>query len=142
MMQDRSDRCITERDVITEVRQEELTKDELGGAKTHSAVSGVAHFSTADDRDALLLIREMLSYIPSNNMEDPPTRPTEDPDDRVDEELNSIVPANPNQPYDIKNVIRSVVDDQGFLEVHEDYARNIVVGFARLGLLSVAFHPR
>ncbi|MHC5028582.1 MAG: acyl-CoA carboxylase subunit beta [Planctomycetota bacterium] len=137
MVQDSSYMFITGPDVIKEVTQEEVTKEDLGGAKTHSAVSGVAHFSTADDRDALLLIREMLSYMPSNNMEDPPERPTEDPEDRADEELNSIVPANPNQPYDIKKVIRAVVDDGGFLEVHEEYARNIVVGFARLGGRSV-----
>jgi propionyl-CoA carboxylase beta chain len=104
---------------------------------THNTKSGVAHFAAADDRDALLLIREMLSYMPSNNMEDPPQRPTDDPVDRADEELNSLVPANPNHPYDVKKVIGAVVDDGRFLEVHEHFAKNIVVGFARLGGRSV-----
>jgi len=133
MVQDSSYMFITGPDVIKEVTQEEVTKEDLGGAKTHNSVSGVAHFSTADDRDALLLIREMLSFMPSNNMEDPPRRETQDPDDRTDELLNSIIPDNPNQPYDIKNVIQSIVDDGDFLGVHEEYAQNIVVGFARLG---------
>ncbi len=133
MVRDSSYMFITGPDVIRSVTHEEVTKDELGGAMTHNATSGVAHFATADDRDALMLIREMLSFFPSNNMEDPPPRPTEDPDDRADESLNSLVPENPNQPYDIKKVIESVVDDGRFLEVHEHFARNIVVGFAHLG---------
>jgi propionyl-CoA carboxylase beta chain len=87
----------------------------------------------ADDRDALQLVRELLSFIPSNNMESPPRRPTDDPDDRADESLNSLVPDNPNHPYDIKLAIRAIVDDGRFLEVHEHYAKNIIVGFARLG---------
>lgn len=124
---------ITGPDVIRAVTHEEVTKEKLGGAVTHGTVSGVAHFAAADDQDALLLIRELLSYLPSNNMEDPPVRPTEDPDDRADETLNSVVPESPNQPYDIKKVILSVVDDRRFLEVHEQFARNIVVGFGRLG---------
>jgi propionyl-CoA carboxylase beta chain len=93
----------------------------------------VAHFAASDDRDAMLLIRELLSFIPSNNMEDPPLRPTDDPDDRADESLNSLVPDNPNQPYDIKKAIVAIADDGNFLEVHEHFAKNIVVGFARLG---------
>jgi propionyl-CoA carboxylase beta chain len=100
---------------------------------THNSVSGVAHFATTDDRDALLLIRELLSFMPSNNMEDPPRQATDDPEDRSDEQLNSLVPDNPNQPYDIKMVIESIVDERRFLEVHEHFARNIVVGFGRLG---------
>jgi propionyl-CoA carboxylase beta chain len=100
---------------------------------THNSTSGVAHFAADDDRDALLLIREMLSFMPSNNMEDPPLRPTDDPEDRAEELLNSLVPRNPNQPYDIKKVIAAVVDEGRFLEVHEHYAGNIVVGFGRLG---------
>jgi len=137
MVQDSSYMFITGPDVIKEVTHEEVTKEELGGAMTHNAVSGVAHFATADDRDALMLIRDMLSYMPLNNMEDPPVRPTDDPDDRTDEQLNSMVPDNPNLPYDIKRVIESVVDDGRFLEVHEHFAKNIVVGFARLGGKSV-----
>jgi propionyl-CoA carboxylase beta chain len=100
---------------------------------THASKSGVAHFAAADDRDALQVVRELLSFMPSNNMEDPPRRETDDPPDRADESLNSVVPDNPNLPYDIKKVIEAVVDDGGFLEVHEHFARNIVVGFARLG---------
>jgi propionyl-CoA carboxylase beta chain len=133
MVQDSSYMFITGPDVIREVTHEQVTKEELGGAMTHNSVSGVAHFATTDDRDALLLIRELLSFMPSNNMEDPPRQATDDPEDRSDEQLNSLVPDNPNQPYDIKKVIESIVDERRFLEVHEHFARNIVVGFGRLG---------
>jgi len=123
---------ITGPDVIKTVTHEEVTKEELGGAHTHAAVSGVAHFAAADDRACLSLIRELLSYLPSNNMDDPPVRtPTDDPA-RAEERLDTLVPENPNQPYDITELIRLVVDDGRFLEVHEEYARNLVVGFARL----------
>src|SRR5207344_1879610 len=105
----------------------------LGGAMTHNATSGVAHFAAADDRDALMLVREMLAYMPSNNVDDPAEKATDDPDDRADIGLNSIVPPSSNQAYDIKKVIGSVVDDGTFLEIHEHFAKNIVVGFARLG---------
>jgi len=132
MVRDTSYMFITGPEVIREVTHQDVTKEALGGAMTHNGVSGVAHFAATDDRDALALIRELLSFMPSNNMEDPPRRPTTDPDDRTDEQLNSIVPANPNLPYDITNVIRAVVDDGRFLEVHEHWARNLVVGFARL----------
>jgi propionyl-CoA carboxylase beta chain len=132
MVRDSSYMFITGPDVIREVTHEEVTKEALGGAMTHNTTSGVAHFAAADDRDALQLIRELLSYMPSNNMEDPPVRSTEDPEDRAEEQLNSLVPANPNQPYDIKQAIQAVADDGRFLEVHEHYAKNIVVGFARL----------
>ena len=132
MVRDTSYMFITGPEVIREVTHQDVTKEALGGAMTHNGVSGVAHFAATDDRDALALIRELLSFMPSNNMEDPPRRPTSDPDDRTDEQLNSIVPANPNLPYDITNVIRAVVDDGRFLEVHEHWARNLVVGFARL----------
>jgi propionyl-CoA carboxylase beta chain len=124
---------ITGPDVIKTVTHEEVTKERLGGAATHNEVSGVAHFAAEDDRQCLALIRELLSYIPSNNLDDPPVGPTSDPADRRDEELDSIVPENPEKPYDMKGLIRRVVDDGKFLEVHESYARNIVVGFARLG---------
>jgi propionyl-CoA carboxylase beta chain len=133
MVEDTSYMFITGPDVIREVTHEEVTKEELGGAGTHSTKSGVAHFAAADDRDALLVIRDLLSFMPSNNMEDPPVRATEDPEDRVAEELNSVVPENPNQPYDIKKVILPIVDDGRFLEVHEHFARNLCVGFARMG---------
>jgi propionyl-CoA carboxylase beta chain len=133
MVKDTSYMFITGPDVIREVTHEEVTKEDLGGAMTHNTQSGVAHFAASDDRDALMLVRELLSFMPSNNMEEPPVKPTEDPEDRKDETLNSLVPDNPNQPYDIKNVIQSVVDDGNFLEVHEHFARNIVVGFGRMG---------
>ncbi len=133
MVKDTSYMFITGPDVISQVTHEEVTKEALGGAMTHNSKSGVAHFATDDDRDALLLIRELLSFMPSNNMEDPPPAPTDDPEDRREDTLNSVVPLNPNQPYDIKKVITAVVDDGRFLEVHEHFARNIVVGFGRLG---------
>ncbi len=133
MVRDTSYMFITGPEVIREVTHEEVTKEKLGGAMTHNTTSGVAHFAAADDRDALLLIRELLSFMPLNNMEDPPVRATEDPDDRPEERLNSLVPDNPNHPYDIKTVIKAVADDGRFLEVHEHFAKNIIVGFARLG---------
>jgi len=133
MVRDSSYMFITGPDVIRAVTHEEVTKETLGGAMTHNATSGVAHFAAADDRDALLLVRSLLSYMPSNNMDDPPETATDDPDDRAEVALNSIVPESSSQPYDIKAVIASVVDRESFLEVHEHFARNIVVGFARLG---------
>jgi propionyl-CoA carboxylase beta chain len=132
MVRDTSYMFITGPDVIREVTHEEVTKEKLGGAMTHNTQSGVAHFAAADDRDALQLIRQLLSYMPLNNMEDPPVRPTDDPDDRTEEQLNSLVPDNPNQPYDIKTAIKAIADDGRFLEVHEHFAKNIIVGFARL----------
>ena len=137
MVRDTSYMFITGPDVIRAVTHEEVTKEKLGGAMTHNAISGVAHFAAADDRDALMLARDMLAYMPSNNMEDPAEKATDDPDDRADIVLNSIVPSSSNQAYDIKKVIASVVDDGKFLEVHEHFAKNIVVGFARLGGRSV-----
>ena len=123
---------ITGPDVIKTVTHEEVTKEELGGAHTHAALSGVAHFAVADDRACLGLIRELMSYLPSNNMEDPPARAPSDDPARAEEALDTLVPENPNQPYDITEVIRLVVDDGRFLQVHEEYARNLVVGFVRL----------
>jgi propionyl-CoA carboxylase beta chain len=133
MVRDTSYMFITGPDVIRAVTHEEVTKEKLGGAETHNSVSGVAHFAAADDRDALMVVRDLLSFMPGNNAEDPPLKPTDDPEDRADDTLNSLVPDSPNVPYDIKKVILSVVDDGKFLEVHEHFARNIVVGFARLG---------
>ena len=100
---------------------------------THNATSGVAHFAVADDRECLALIRELLGYLPSNNLDDPPRRTTTDPVDREDAALDTLVPEQPNQPYDMHDLIGAVVDDGGFLEVHRHFAQNIVVGFARLG---------
>jgi propionyl-CoA carboxylase beta chain len=123
---------ITGPDVIKAVTHEDVTKEDLGGAMTHNATSGVAHFLAHDDAECLSMIRELLSFMPSNNVEDPPRRTCTDPIDRVDESLDSIVPAESNKPYDIKDVITKVIDDGYFFEVHEHWAKNIVIGFARL----------
>lgn len=128
---------ITGPDVIKTVTHEDVTKDELGGAMTHNAKSGVAHFAADSDEHALRLTRELLSFIPSNNMDDPPFVPTADPHDRADERLNSMVPESASQPYDIRDIVHNVVDEGYFFEIHEYYAPNIVVGFARLGGHSV-----
>ena len=128
---------ITGPDVIKTVTHEEVTKEQLGGAMTHNETSGVAHFVAHDDAECLSMVRELLSFIPSNNLDEPPRRSCSDPVDRADAALDTIVPAQSNQPYDIKDVIHSVVDDGYFFEVQEHYARNIVVGFARLDGRSV-----
>jgi len=122
---------VTGPDVIKTVTHEEVTKQELGGAMTHNATSGVAHFVSRDDAECCAMIRELLSFVPSNNLEDPPRRATSDAIDRREESLNGIVPEDPLKPYDMKDVIHAVVDDRYFFEVHEHYAKNIVVGFAR-----------
>ena len=123
---------VTGPDVIKTVTHEEVTKEELGGAMTHNSVSGVAHFLAHNDEECLLMLRELLSFLPSNNADDPPKRPTKDPWDRTDDALNTLVPAESSVPYDIKDVIHTVADENYFFEVHEHYAQNIVVGFARL----------
>ena len=128
---------VTGPDVIKTVTHEEVTKEELGGATTHNETSGVAHFAAHDDAECLSLIRELLSFIPSNNLDDPPRRASNDSPGREDEKLDTLVPAESNQPYDIKDVIHSVIDDGYFLEVQEHFARNIVVGFARMNGRSV-----
>jgi propionyl-CoA carboxylase beta chain len=122
---------ITGPDVIKTVTHEEVTKDQLGGAHTHNETSGVAHFMCRDDAECLSMVRELLSFIPSNNLEDPPRKPCTDPIDRLDEKLDTIIPDQSNMPYDMKDVIHTVVDDGYFFEIHEHYAKNIVVGFAR-----------
>jgi propionyl-CoA carboxylase beta chain len=123
---------VTGPDVIKTVTHEEVTKEQLGGATTHNETSGVAHFMAHDDAECLSMIRELFSFMPSNNLDDAPRRATTDPIDRADKELDTTVPSESNQPYDIKDVIHRVVDDGYFFEVHEHYAKNIVVGFARL----------
>ena len=128
---------ITGPDVIKAVTREEVTSEALGGAMVHNAKSGVAHFAAEDEEDCFYQLRKLLSYLPQNNLEDPPLVPTDDPPDRADEELDSIVPDNPNKPYDMKGVIRRVVDDGDFFEVQAYWAQNIIVGFARLGGFSV-----
>ncbi len=128
---------VTGPDVIKTVTHEDVTKDELGGAMTHNATSGVAHFAVDDDRECIALIRELISFLPSNNLDDVPREATSDASDREDEGLDRIVPASPNQPYDMLDVIHSIADDGYFLEVHQHYAKNIIVGFARLDGRSV-----
>ena len=122
---------ITGPDVIKTVTHEEVTKDQLGGARTHNETSGVAHFMCRDDAECLSMVRELLSFVPSNNLEDPPRKACTDPIDRLDEKLDTVIPDQSNVPYDMKDVIHTVVDDSYFFEVHEHYAKNIVVGFAR-----------
>src|SRR5262249_16262662 len=124
---------VTGPDVIKTVTHEEVTKEDLGGAVTHNATSGVAHFMSHDDTECLALIRELLSFLPSNCKEDPPLGASADRIDREEAALDTIVPAESDIPYDMRDLIRNVVDDEYFFEVHEHYAQNIVVGFARLG---------
>src|ERR1700760_379781 len=128
---------VTGPDVIKTVTHEEVTKEELGGAARHNETSGVAHFMAHDDAECLSMVRELFGFIPSNNLDDPPRRECTDPIYRADSELATVVPAESSQPYDMKDVITRVVDDGYFFEVHEHYAKNIVVGFARLNGRSV-----
>jgi propionyl-CoA carboxylase beta chain len=139
MVKDTSYMFITGPDVIKTVTHEEVTFEELGGAMTHNEKSGVAHFAVDSEEACLALIRDLLGYLPQNNLEDPPRRRTEDDPNRMEEALNHIVPDNPNKPYDIKEIVRLVADDGIFLEVHEHFATNIVVGFARLDGAPVGF---
>ena len=132
MVKNTSYMFVTGPDVIKTVTHEEVTKENLGGAMTHNERSGVAHFAAEDEKECLFLIRELLSFIPQNNMEDPPAVTPKDAPDRMDEALNNVVPDIPTKPYDIRDVIRKVVDDGYFLEIQEHYARNIVIGFARM----------
>lgn len=137
MVKNSSYMFVTGPDVIKTVTHEEVTKEELGGAQTHSQKSGVAHFACDDDKHALLLIRELMGFLPSNNLEDAPTLPTRDRPDRICESLNSMIPDSPKKPYDMLNVIQEVVDEKYFLQIHQNYAQNIIVGFARLNGRSV-----
>jgi propionyl-CoA carboxylase beta chain len=132
MVQNTSYMFVTGPDVIKTVTHEEVTKEQLGGAMTHNAKSGVAHFAVADDRECLALIRELLGYLPGNNLDDPPRRESADARDREDAALDTLVPSEPNKPYDMLDLIHAVADGGEFLEVHQHFARNIIVGFARL----------
>ncbi|MGB6898304.1 MAG: acyl-CoA carboxylase subunit beta [Candidatus Acidiferrum sp.] len=123
---------VTGPDVIKTVTHEEVSKQELGGAMTHNEKSGVAHFVSMDDADCLAMIRELFSFLPSNNVDDPPRRQTSDSPTRREESLNSLVPDDPQKPYDMKDAIHAIVDDHYLFEVHEHFAKNILVGFARL----------
>ncbi|MBM3221892.1 MAG: acyl-CoA carboxylase subunit beta [Candidatus Rokubacteria bacterium] len=124
---------VTGPDVIRAVTHEEVSAEALGGADTHNGTSGVAHFAAESEDECLALIRELLSFVPQNNMDDPPLRPTMDPVDRRDEGLQTAVPDQPNRPYDMKTIIEPVLDDRYFFEVQADFAPNIIVGFGRLG---------
>lgn len=137
MVKDTSYMFITGPDVIKTVTHEDVTKEELGGAITHNRVSGVAHFAADSDEHALRMVRELLSFLPSNNMDDPPLGAVTDSPDRTDQKLNSMVPESSNQPYDIRDVVHTIVDDSYFFEVHQHFAPNIVIGFARLDGRSV-----
>ena len=123
---------VTGPDVIKAVTHEEVSFEELGGASTHGGTSGVAHFAAESEEECLALIRELMTFLPQNNLEDPPVRQALDPPDRIDEELQAAVPEQPNKPYDIKDIVGPVLDDRYFFEVQADYAPNIVIGFGRL----------
>jgi propionyl-CoA carboxylase beta chain len=133
MVKNNSYMFVTGPDVIKTVTHEEVTFEELGGAETHSTKSGVCHFACENEEDCFYRIRQLLSYLPSNNLEDPPYREPKDDPERRDKELLKIIPENPNKPYDMHEIINRIVDDGEFLEVQPDYARNILIGFARLG---------
>jgi propionyl-CoA carboxylase beta chain len=133
MVKESSYMFVTGPDVIKTVTHEEVSKEELGGAVTHNSKSGVAHLIADDDEQAMMMIREMMSYLPLNNMEDPPIRPCTDDIHREDEHLNEIVPEDPSQPYDMKEIIETVVDNKNFFEIQCQYAQNIIIGFARMG---------
>jgi methylmalonyl-CoA decarboxylase subunit alpha len=123
--------------VTRTVTGEDITDEDLGGATVHSTKSGVAHFRAEDEKEGLLLIRKLLEYLPQNNLEDPVATENTDPVDRADDHLNTIIPESPNQPYDVKDIIYSIVDNKEFLEMHRHYAKNIVVGFAKFNGIPV-----
>lgn len=137
MVKDTAYMFVTGPDVIKTVTHEEVTKENLGGAMTHNERSGVAHLAAEDEKECLYLIREMLSFMPQNNMEDPPAVTPKDSPDRTDKGLNNIVPDIPTKPYDMRDVIRKVVDEAEFFEIQEHYAKNIVIGFARMNGRSI-----
>lgn len=137
MVKDSSYMFVTGPDVIKTVTHEEVTKEDLGGALAHNTKSGVAHLTAENDEHAMMMIRELLSYLPSNNMEDAPVKPSADDINREDEKLDTMVPDDPNKPYDMKQLIKVIVDNHNFFEIQPLYAPNIVVGFARLGGRSV-----
>ncbi|MCX6832599.1 MAG: acyl-CoA carboxylase subunit beta, partial [candidate division Zixibacteria bacterium] len=124
---------VTGPNVVKTVTHEDVTMEELGGADTHATKSGVAQFACDSEAEAIIDIRKLMSYIPSNNVDDPPVRETTDPPDRCEERLNYLIPDNPNKPYDMTEVIKLIVDEGEYFEIHQDYAPNITVGFARLG---------
>jgi propionyl-CoA carboxylase beta chain len=137
MVKETSYMFVTGPDVIKTVTHEDVTKEDLGGAVTHSQKSGVAHFAAEDDKHCLLMIRELLSFLPSNNLDDPPILPTKDKPDRIEQDLNTFIPDNSKKPYDMKLLITKVVDESYFLELQKHYAQNVIIGFARLNGRSV-----
>ena len=137
MVKESSYMFVTGPDVIKAVTHEDVTKEDLGGAVTHSQKSGVAHFATENDRNCLLMIRELLNFLPSNNLDDAPILPTDDHPDRIDESLNEIIPNSSKKPYDMLEVIQKTVDEGYFLEIQKYYAKNILIGFGRYNGRSV-----
>jgi propionyl-CoA carboxylase beta chain len=133
MVKETSYMFVTGPDVIKTVTHEDVTKEDLGGAMTHNEKSGVAHFAVADDTECIALIRELLSFVPDNNVDDAPRVVTDDPMDREEAALDTLVPPSPNQPYDMLDLVHAIADEGYFLEVHQQYAKNLIVGFARLG---------
>lgn len=133
MVEKTSHMFVTGPEVIKTVTHEDVTKEELGGAITHASKSGVAHFTGSDEEQTLMMVRELMSFIPSNNMDEPPLKICTDPETRADVSLNQVVPVDPNKPYDIKDIIFKIIDDEHFLEVQPHYAANMVIGFARMG---------
>src|SRR5690606_10910732 len=132
MVRDSSYMFVTGPDVVKTVTHETVTHEQLGGAQTHTAKSGVADLAFDDDVEALLQVRRFVDFVPASNREGPPRRPTPDSPERVEPSLDTLVPANPNKPYDIKELITKVVDEGDFFELQPDFARNIVIGFGRL----------
>ena len=139
MVKDQSQMFVTGPNVVKEVTNEDVDKETLGGASVHNSVSGVSHFICNDDEEALMTIRELLGFIPSNNMEDAPSYPVTDEVNRVCHELDNVVPTDPNIPYDIRDIIAPVCDQQYFFEIQPDFAKNIVIGFGRMAGRSVGF---
>ena len=123
--------------VVKTVTGEDISVEDLGGANVHSTKSGISHFMVESEEEGLLLIRKMMSYIPSNNLEEPPITETDDPIDRLEDELNELIPENPNKPYDVKDVIHAITDEHEFLEIQRNYAKNIIIGFARFNGMPV-----
>src|SRR5574344_597073 len=137
MSKENSYMFVTGPKVVKTVTGETVTDENLGGAMVHASKSGVTHFVVDTEQEGLLLIRKLISYIPSNNLEEAPLSPCSDPIDRLDDALNAIIPDNPNKPYDVNDVIHAIIDDGKFLEIHKDYAKNIIVEFARFNGQSV-----
>jgi acetyl-CoA carboxylase carboxyltransferase component len=136
MTEDNSYMFVTGPKVVKSVTGEDISTEDLGGADVHAGKSGVAHFKVENEEEGVLLLRKVLSYLPQNNLEDAPVLECSDPIDRLEDSLNEMVPDNPNHPYDMKKVIHTIVDDEEFVEVHRNYARNIIVGFARFNGVS------